>query len=187
MVDPVSGPARVALTLLVLLISVAVGGWMGLAARRPPTVTLPVGVGSENRTPLVVHVAGWVANPGVVTLEPGSRVAEAVAAAGGALPGARLDDLNLAEPVVDGVRVYVPGPDDEGAGGGGETSDGRIAVNRATAEELERLPGVGPVLASRIVSHREENGPFRTPEDLLAVPGIGERTLENLRSHIVVP
>ena len=74
-----------------------------------------------------------------------------------------------------------------GAGAGGVTSDGRVRVNDAEAAELEDLPGVGPVLASRIVEHRERNGPFEAVEDLLDVPGIGERKLASLRDSIVVP
>jgi competence protein ComEA len=142
---------------------------------------------ARNVTPgtIVVHVSGAVARPGLIALPEGARVADAVAAAGGALPSASLTALNLAAPVAGGHRVVVPEagttPDDGGAAGG------PIAVNLATAEELEGLPGVGPVLAQRIVEHRERYGPFGVVEDLLDVPGIGEAKLAAIRDHITVP
>ena len=130
-----------------------------------------------------------MAAPGVVSLPEGSLAADAVAAAGGMLPGALADSVNLAAPVSDGAQLIVPGPDSglpvvegQGAAGGG-----LVAVNRATATELEVLPGVGPVLAERIVAYREQNGPFSQVEDLLGVPGIGEAKLAALRDLITVP
>ncbi|HSO49130.1 MAG TPA: helix-hairpin-helix domain-containing protein, partial [Acidimicrobiia bacterium] len=113
---------------------------------------------------------------------------DAVAAAGGALEGAVLESLNLASPVLDGDHIQIPGPGDViAATGGGEEGDGRIALNRADAAALEQLPGVGPVLAERIVAHREANGPYQEVEDLLEVSGIGEAKLASIRDLIVVP
>lgn len=137
---------------------------------------------------VVVHVTGWVQRPGLVELSSGARVADALAAAGGALPGAELALLNLAAPLRDGDQVRVPPPGEAtsvGPGTGGD--DGLVDVNRATTSELERLPGVGPVLAERIVAYREEHGFFSSAEDLLDVPGIGEAKLAGLRDAIVVP
>ena len=134
---------------------------------------------------VTVHVAGWVANPGLVSLPEGSRAADALAAAGGVVPGGDASGLNLAEPLVDGVRIHVPGPGSEPALT--EESDAPVPVNRATSAELAELPGIGPVLAGRIVAHRDRNGPFRTVEDLLDVSGIGERTLADLRDLVTVP
>ncbi|HUG74415.1 MAG TPA: ComEA family DNA-binding protein [Acidimicrobiia bacterium] len=134
---------------------------------------------------IVVHVSGAVARPGLIALPEGARVADAIAAAGGALPSASLTALNLAAPVAGGHRVVVPQ-----AGttvGAGEAAGGPIAVNLATAGELERLPGVGPVLAQRIVEHHERHGPFGVVEDLLDVAGIGEAKLAAIRDHITVP
>lgn len=152
------------------------------AGRASPTVAV---------TPparIAVHVAGWVEAPGVVEVAEGSRVADAVALAGGARPGAALDSVNLAAPVVDGQHVMVPGPGDGGAGSVGPGGDNpAIRVNAASVSELEELPGVGPVLAARIVAHRDSTGPFETVEDLLDVPGIGESTLADLRDRVVVP
>lgn len=133
---------------------------------------------------LQVHVAGWVRSPGVVRLSEGSIVADAVEAAGGLLPEARTESLNLAAPIADGDQVFVAGPDSEAVPA---QQDGRVAVNRATPSELQSLPGVGPVLAERIVSYRDENGPFREVEDLLDVPGIGESKLSSLRDLVRVP
>jgi competence protein ComEA len=146
---------------------------------------------SETAGRLVVHVAGPVADPGLVVLPEESRVADAVAAAGGALPSADLSLLNLAAPVVDGQQVIVPrtgGPAPSPAAAGPAGPDGaKIDLNQAGVAELEELPGVGPVLAERIVAHREANGPFGSLEDLLDVPGIGEGRLATLRDAAVVP
>lgn len=132
---------------------------------------------------VTIHVSGAVAAPGLVVLPTGARVADAIAAAGGAAAGADLGGLNLAASVGDGSRVVVP---DVGTAPGG-ADGGPIRINTATASELEVLPGVGPVLAARIVAHREQRGPFETIEDLLGVPGIGESKLEGLRSEVAVP
>lgn len=135
-----------------------------------------------------VYVSGWVATPGVVEMAEGAIVADAIAAAGGAIEGALLDEVNLARPLVEGDHLQIPGPGESmTATGGGEGEDGLIAINHADASTLEDLPGVGPVLAERIVAHREANGPFATVEDLLEVPGIGEAKLAAMRDSISVP
>lgn len=136
---------------------------------------------------ITVHVAGEVARPGLVRLPAGSRVADAIAAAGGMTGGSA--PPNLAAPLADGSQVLVGG---EGAGSDNPTAsdpaaEGPVPVNRADATLLESLPGVGPVLAERIVAHRRDHGPFATVEDLLGVPGIGEAKLASLRDLVVVP
>jgi competence protein ComEA len=136
-------------------------------------------------TTITVHVSGAVAAPGLVSLSSGSRVADAVLAAGGALPGADLGSLNLAAPLVDGQQLVVP--HQMPADGAAVASDGRVRINTADATALEALPGVGPVLAQRIVAHREAHGAFSTVEDLLEVPGIGESKLAALRDSVIVP
>lgn len=143
--------------------------------------------------PVTVHVAGAVLRPGLVELPAGARVADAIAAAGGAGPDADLGALNLAREVSDGERVGVPlagAPGGEPAVGAATGTavlpDGRVDLNAASAEELETLPGVGPVLAARIVSHRDEHGPFAVAGDLRAVPGIGERTFQRLAPLVTV-
>lgn len=144
--------------------------------------------------PVVVHVAGEVAAPGLYRLPGGARVADAIDAAGGATAAAVLDALNLARPVADGEQVLVPGPGtaaSEGvaaasapgpAGGqpGARRPDGTIDLNRATAADLEELPGIGEVLAERIIAHRDAVGGFDAVGDLRDVPGIGEKTLATL-------
>ena len=141
---------------------------------------------------LVVHVSGPVARPGLVVLPADSRVADALASAGGALRSADLELLNLAAPVVDGQQVIVPRAGGMAAQPGtqpvaGDSSGAPIDLNLADAADLEDLPGVGPVLAERIVAHRESNGPFGSVEDLLDVSGIGEGRLATLRDAAVVP
>jgi competence protein ComEA len=169
------------------VIAVIIGGSVGWL-RRPSAPqlagSLPTTTLVEDRETIAVHVAGWVVSPGVVTLTPEAIVADAVAAAGGLLPGASTGALNLAAPVGDGDQVVVPGPgaDDELSDPGGDT--GPISINQATASDLETLPGLGPVLAERIIAFREDNGPFETVEDLLEVPGIGEAKLASLRDLV---
>ncbi len=154
--------------------------------------------------PLVVHVAGAVVRPGVVTVPGGARVADALAAAGGLRTDADPDRLNLAAVLRDGERVAVPAAGQpapalvEGGGGGGSTGPsggassaavdvvGTVDLNTATAAELEELPGVGPSTAAAIVEHRSTSGAFRSVEDLLDVRGIGDAKLEQLRAHVTV-
>ncbi len=130
---------------------------------------------------ITVHVAGGVLNPGVYQLPRGSRVADAVAAAGGAVPEAMPDRLNLAAVLLDGARVLVPGAEEEADDPSPGGTPGTVNVNRAGLAELQQLPGIGPVLASRIIEHRRQRGLFSRAEDLLAVSGIGDKTLERLR------
>jgi competence protein ComEA len=160
-----------------------------VAAADGPSPTTP------STGPLVVDVAGRVRRPGLVRLSPGSRIWDAVTAAGGAGAGARLDRLNLARPVADGEQVLVPGPDDPvpspetragapvTAPSGGVTAGtpgSRVDLNAATQADLEALPGIGPVLAGRIIAWRDEHGRFTRPEDLGEVTGIGDKLLARL-------
>lgn len=145
-----------------------------------------------------VHVVGQVASPGVVALPAGSRVGDAVAAAGGALPEADLAGLNLAAVVQDGAQIRVPAPGEEpadaggaveGGSGGGEVAGaagGAVDVNTAGSAELQTLPGIGPVLAERIVAWREANGPFASVDALLDVSGIGPAVLGQIRELVRV-
>ncbi|MHA7291124.1 helix-hairpin-helix domain-containing protein [Arthrobacter sp. MDT3-24] len=143
---------------------------------------------------VIIHVAGAIAVPGIVQLPAGSRVHEAVAAAGGGTPSADLNRLNLAAVLTDGQKLYVPqageeipagssgppgGPGEE-TDGGGTASAGKVNLNTAGVEELDALPKVGPVLAQRIVDWRKEHGPFTSIEELDAVDGVGPKMLETL-------
>lgn len=174
------------------LFAVLVGAWLGTMqspVAGPGTTAYPV-ISSAVSSDLTVHVSGWVVSPGVVVVAEGSIVAEAVAAAGGARSGALLDRINLSRPVEDGDLIEVPGPESSGSdsvSGAVGSVDGLVSINRATATELETLPGVGPVLAGRIVQHREDHGHFETAEDLLDVTGIGEAKLASIRDLIKVP
>ncbi len=156
------------------------------AGRAPQPVPAAAVVTEERQADLIaVHVSGAVNRPGVVHLQPGARAADAVAAAGGASRAAALAGINLAARLTDGQQIVVPSVSD--TTGVGSVADGRLVLNRASVDELVALQGVGPVLAERIVAHREQFGPFSTIEDLLDVPGIGEGKLSALRDQIVVP
>jgi len=120
-----------------------------------------------------------VKNPGLYTLPPGARVADALAAAGGALPEADLDALDLAAPVGDAETLRVPAAGQEAATTLG-VPPARVSVNRASAAELEKVPGIGPELARRIIIYR----PYRSLDELTRVPGIGPRSLERLRPYL---
>ena len=168
---------------LVLAAAAAAGFWYaGRAPTAPPVAIDPDG--GEGRV-ITVHVAGAVRSPGVVEVAAECRVGDAIAAAGGVLPDADLGRVNLAAPLADGQQVLVPATSAEAAGT--VAGDGRVRINLAGVDELEALPGVGPVLAERIVAYREEHGPFTVVEDLLDVPGIGEAKLAALREAVLVP
>ena len=145
---------------------------------------------------LTVHVAGAVKKPGLYTLPSGSRVQNALDAAGGAKSDADLDTLNLAELVSDGQKIYVPSQSETRVAAAdmplrserASQASPRfpIDLNRASAEELEQLPGIGPVLAARIVELRRQRGRFHSVEELLDVHGIGPKRLEQIRPYVVV-
>jgi competence protein ComEA len=128
---------------------------------------------------IVVDVKGDVVNPGLVTLPAGSRVADALAAAGGVVPSANVTLLNLAERLSDGQMIVI------GNSKAMElSSDPRINLNLATESELDSLPGVGPVMAGRIIAWRESNQRFHSIEELQEVPGIGPKVFANLKSLV---
>ena len=142
---------------------------------------------------LVLHVHGAVVEPGIVVLPAGSRVVDAIAAARGPTDEADLGGVNLARVVVDGEQLYVPRvgevpPPGAGAasGAGAGTGSGLVNINTADAAALETLPGIGPALASRIIAWREANGGFRAVDELLAVSGIGQKTLDGFRDQVTV-
>jgi competence protein ComEA len=170
---------------LVLLV-VASSAWFG---RNPPDPA-PLRVESPapaNPGQVTLHISGEVASPGLVVVAENARVADAIAAAGGSTRAADLASINIAAPVRDGDQIVIPSLAERESTPGSVDGDGRVRINRASAEELEELPGVGPVLAGRIAAHRDENGPFRSVEDLLDVPGIGEGKLATLRNSVALP
>lgn len=132
-------------------------------------------------TKILVYVCGQVLKPGVYELEQGSRVNDAIGAAGGITESAAVDNLNLAETVSDGQRIYVPGADEIT-----ESGDFRVNINTATRQELMTLPGIGQSKADDIISYRSNNGSFRCVEDIMEVPGIKEAAFLKLKDYITV-
>ncbi len=161
-----------------------------VAAPTGGALAAPASVGA----PVVVDVAGKVRRPGIVELPAGSRVVDALRAAGGARPGVSTTSLNLARPLVDGEQIVVglkvpavdlvPSP-----GIAGSTTTGAITsvdLNIASQAELETLPGIGPVTAASILAWRAENGAFTSVDELLEVSGIGEVTLADIEAYVHV-
>lgn len=141
--------------------------------------------------PLIVHVAGQVASPGVYDVPEGSRVKDAIAAAGGPMEPADVNALNLAAPLADGQKIVVtrPGesPPAEVALAGAEGVPGaKVNLNSATQAQLEELPSVGPVLAERIIAYRQTKGSFKSTRQLLDVSGVGPKKYEALKDLITV-
>lgn len=135
---------------------------------------------------VVVHVSGAVASPGLVELPEGSRVHDAISSAGGPVADADTGSINLARVLVDGEHVVVPLWGEQIATDSKVAASGPISLSSADQGALDGLPGIGPSLAKRIIDWRETHGPFAAVEDVLAVPGIGESTLEHFR-ELVVP
>ncbi|MBO3101271.1 ComEA family DNA-binding protein [Cellulomonas sp. zg-ZUI168] len=176
---------------VLLLVAVAVG--VRAASLAPgPAVSLPTPAPSgpvpaaTTPTPVVVDVAGAVVTPGVVRLAAGSRVVDALAAAGGATAEAELGALNLARVLLDGEQIVVPLPGESPAAAAAAPDDGGLVdLNTADTAALDELPGIGPVLAERIAAHRQDR-PFTSVDELADVAGIGPTLLERLRDLVRV-
>lgn len=199
--DPGRPGAAVLCVVAVLSAALAAGVTWASRPSLEPVATAPVvtagsaattTAATTSATQVVVAVVGQVVTPGLVTLPAGSRVADAVAAAGGALPDADLATVNLARVLVDGeqVAVGVPGaapvPGTVPGASQGGAGPGPVNLNTASEAELETLPGVGPVLAGRIAQWRTDNGGFTSVEQLQEVDGIGPSTFEELRDEVTV-
>lgn len=206
------GPARLVASALAVAVLGAGVFWLVRAPAPAPEAGLPVAVAvsqpavtlappatttgdDDSAVVVVVHVAGAVLRPGVHELAPWARVHTAIDAAGGPTLAADLNGLNLASPVVDGQRIYVPvaGEVDPAAVASNLPADdsatgptGPIDVNRADAAQLEALPGVGPATAAAIIDDRARNGPFATVDDLDRVAGVGPAKLAALRDLVTV-
>ena len=163
---------------------------------RPP-VPVPVaaaaadgagGVAPASEDPLVVYVTGAVRKPGVYQLPDGKRIIDAIEKAGGVTPKADAVTVNLAALLIDGEQILVPEAFSPGAGaaptGAGPAASGLVHLNSADVTALDALPGVGPATAQRIVDWRDQNGGFRTVDDLEQVPGIGPAKLDELRDLV---
>ncbi len=153
-----------------------------------PVASLPspaalAGIVTTPPTTVVAHVAGAVVKPGLVELEAGSRIADAIELAGGPTEEAELDAVNLARLVVDGEQILVPEQGSALADAGADAAAGAVApvsLSTGTASQLESLPGIGPVIAARIVDDREANGPYSSLGDLTRVSGVGDVLVASL-------
>lgn len=190
-------PRRLAVVLVTtaLVVLAIVGRTLAGAGASPPQPPAELVAARPGTTapPLVVHVVGAVAAPGLYRLRGGSRVADAVTRAGGATADADTAAVNLAAPLADGMQVLIPrraadaagaAAAGDGAASAGTVAQPRVSLNSATVEELDALPGVGLVTAQRIVDWRTANGGFRAVDDLDAVPGIGPTRVEQLRDLV---
>ncbi len=200
------------LMVLLLLGAGAVGGLLTLNHTPPaeepllleaPTVVPTATVApTATAAPIVVFVSGAVRAPGVYTLPPGSRVVDALDAAGGPASDAASESLNQATLLSDGMQVHMPqqgqaaepapltaaAPAAVAGGDGGSlaSAGALVRLNSATSAELETLPGIGPALAARIIEFREANGPFSSIEQLTEVKGIGDKLLDNMRDFLIL-
>lgn len=194
---------RIDTAMIAGLAAVLVLGGLLVWSRRPaaaiaPPATAPPVAGTPGAAPspaagLLVHVAGAVSRPGLYALPAGARVADAIEAAGGPAGKADLDLLNLAEPLVDGVKVevLVRGSDPPAAvrstlAGDAPAAPATVPLNSADQAALETIPGIGPVTAAAILAYRDEAGPFTAVEQLLEVSGIGPATLESVRPYVTL-
>lgn len=175
-----------ALALVAALAAVLAG--VVLLRGRPQAISAPtasvVSPGPDAGGVVVVDVAGKVRHPGVVQLPLGSRVDDAVRAAGGPLPGASYDGLNRARKLTDGEQVLVGVPAAAGSAPGGASADSRVDLNLADVSALDGLPGIGPVLAQKIVDWRTEHGRFASVDQLREVSGIGESKFTALKNKV---
>jgi len=180
--------AAAGVVVLLLLVVRHFGG--GSAA--PPVTPLPAPVRARPAAPklLVVDVAGAVRHAGLYRLRSGSRIDDAIAAAGGPTAKAQLDSVNLAAPVADGEQIVVPGRGVAGAApasspAAGSSPSAPLDLNSATLEQLESLPGVGPVTAQKILDYRQAHGAFHSVAELEGVPGIGPAHMAQLKGLVI--
>lgn len=180
--------AVVVLVIAALAVTVAIGILRGAVAPVDEVVVDPPTPTPTPDAALYVHVSGAVTTPGLYVLPAGARVVDAIAASGGFAADADTAAVNLARTVEDGEQLHVPRAGEAAAAppAAGAQEGGLVDLNTADAALLDTLPRIGPAIAERIIAWREENGGFTTVEDLLAVPGIGDRMLESLRDLVTV-
>ena len=185
---PVSRRQAITVTLGLAVLLLLGARWLDRPAAAPPSAAAPVRVraGPAVRPRVIVDVTGAVRRPGLYRLPEGSRVADALERAGGPTRKAFLEAVNLAAPLADGQQVLVPRKTAMGMALPATATTGPVSLSAATLEQLDTLPGVGPVTAQKILDHRTAHGAFRSVEELDAVPGIGPATIEELR-ELVVP
>jgi competence protein ComEA len=171
-------------TFLYILLGVVIGLlaagviWLAASPPRGEAVTL---LPSPTSRSVTVYVSGAVKTPGLYVLPEGSRVNDAILSAGGFLPNAEQEGLNLAARLEDGQQLDVPV-----RSASAPVSGGRVNINTASAEELDALPGIGPTTAENIVNYRVEHGPFQFIQDIQNVPGVGASTYDGIEDLIMV-
>jgi len=182
---------RVIVAAIVLFLVLALAGRLLLRPGKPAPLPVPVAAPAAHapapESRLFVDVVGAVRHPGLYRLAQGSRIADALARAGGATRKAQLELVNLAAPIADGEQIVVPRRGAAGAaaqGGTGTAPTGPVHLNTATLEQLDELPGVGPVTAQKILDYRQKHGAFGSVDELDAVPGIGPARLDELRGLV---
>lgn len=179
--------AAIVLALVVLSVAVGLGLMRGQEA---PTEAVPlatdIAIDAGSSGELYIHVLGAVEAPGLYVLDIDSRLVDAIAAAGGTTDAADLAAVNLARVLSDGEQIVVPTIGAAPQSGAATPDDGLIDLNAADQAALETLPRIGPALAERIITWREDNGRFQSVDDLLAVPGIGEKLLAGIRDGVRV-
>ena len=178
--------AAIVLVLAAACASVVIGMVRSAAAPADEVISAPAA--TAELPSLYVHVFGSVVRPGLYRLDDGARVVDVIAAAGGLTPDAEATAVNLARRLTDGEQLYVPavGEAPPAATAGGVASDGRVNLNTADVAALDTLPRIGSAIAERIIQWRETNGAFTSVDDLLSVPGIGEKMLTGLRDLVTV-
>lgn len=167
------------------IVALAIAGILFMSSRGEAVETPAIKV-IESSQPkmLLVHVAGEVKRPGVYPVIDGSRVVDAISAAGGAKKGVDLSVINLARKVVDGEQIYLGEKRESQKRNNSKSFTGTVYVNRASVSQFDSLSGIGPVLAKRIVDYRSANGPFVDIADIQKVPGIGAKTYERVKSRL---
>ena len=140
----------------------------------------------EEKERIFVYVAGEVKNPGVIQLEEGARVDEAVNKAGGITEMANLTNINLAKVVEDGEKIYISNQNEEIILEENQKSSVKININKASISELQSLNGIGPAMAQKIIEYRKSNGPFKSLDELKNVSGIGDNKFKELESQITI-
>jgi competence protein ComEA len=185
---PVSRRQAITVTLALAVLLLLGARWLDRTGSATPSAAAPVRVraGPAIRPRVTVHVTGAVRRPGLYRLPDGSRVADALERAGGPSRKAFLEGVNLAAPLADGQQVLVPRKSAIGGAATPPSATGPVSLSAATIDQLDTLPGVGPVTAQKILDYRDAHGAFRSVEELDAVPGIGPATIEELR-ELVVP
>jgi competence protein ComEA len=163
-----------------VLVGLLAGGIIWVATSRPrgdEVVLLPTATPGT----VTVYITGAILHPGVYTLPEGSRLDAAVMAAGGFVPGAEQQNINLAMILKDGQQIDVPGIVDTS-----HVNAGRVNINTATVSDFDALPGIGPTTAQAIVDYRLQNGPFQTVQDIQNVPGVGPATYDGIKDYITI-